>query len=156
MNKKPILLILSLFVSVLCYTPQAGAAPSSAAAPTAPDAVAPTPVATGYWTGDIDGSSTVSGTAVGERADAAKASVTVSDVVQMVAILRGQRVAHPAADLNADGLVTTTDLQLLVDIATGRAQSEWREAKGTIDGGTGLGNGGGAGTTPPPADSPRR
>lgn len=113
-------------------------------------------VATGYWMGDINASSTVSGAAVGEKADAAKAGITVADVAQMVAILRGQRVAHPAADLNQDKLVTLVDLQMLLDIVMGRSQSEWRESKGDIDGGGGLDNGGGAGTTPPPADSNRR
>ncbi|MDO4212485.1 MAG: hypothetical protein Q4D23_12365, partial [Bacteroidales bacterium] len=72
------------------------------------------------------------------------------------AILRGQRVAHPAADLNQDKLVTLVDLQMLLDIVMGRSQSEWRESKGDIEGGGGLDNGGGAGTTPPPADSNRR
>lgn len=149
MKKKSFLLIFSIFMSVLCYTERALAAVPDA---TEPDATVPT----GYWTGDINGSATISGTSVGEKADAVKASVTVADVTHMVAILCGQQVAHPAADLNGDKLVTRTDLQLLLDIVMGRAQSEWRESKGDIEGGGGLGNGGGAGTTPPPADSNRR
>lgn len=87
--------------------------------------------ADGYWTGDISGDG-----------DAEHPCVTVIDQVLMVRILLGIVPAVPAADINGDKAVDTTDLALLEDIILGRRVAEWKSASVSVDGDGSISDGG--------------